>query len=287
MLVLPDCAVHSFARSAGGLDRRADGKAGPDCTVWRRSKPKKRTLGAGGASARLVSASHAVPKALDEAEIAGVVSAFAECRRRAVDRAGFDFVEIHAAHGYLLHEFLSPLSNRRTDEFGGSFENRTRMLLLVVRTRCAGLAGRNCRYSCGSLRPTGRTAVESPDESMRTGGPAAAVSGVDLIDVSSGGMVPRRRPPVGSGITRCRFADRIRREGRNSDRCCGHGSLSPEQAEQIVRERASGHGFTGAGNACADPYWPLHAAPALGETAELACTVFAGGAAGIDGPDCA
>jgi len=77
------------------------------------------------------SESYSVPKALDEAEIAGVVSAFSAAAKRA-DAAGFDFVEIHGAHGYLLHEFLSPLANQRTDQYGGSFENRIRLPLEVV-----------------------------------------------------------------------------------------------------------------------------------------------------------
>src|SRR5262249_870836 len=77
------------------------------------------------------SEAYSTPKALDETEIGGVVSAFANAARRA-DAAGFDFVEIHGAHGYLLTEFLSPLANRRTDQYGGSFENRARMPLQVV-----------------------------------------------------------------------------------------------------------------------------------------------------------
>jgi 2,4-dienoyl-CoA reductase-like NADH-dependent reductase (Old Yellow Enzyme family) len=84
-----------------------------------------------GPSAIAFSPNYAVPKAMDEAEIAGVAGAFGDAARRA-DKAGVDFVEIHAAHGYLLHEFLSPLANQRTDAYGGSFDNRIRLLLEVT-----------------------------------------------------------------------------------------------------------------------------------------------------------
>ena len=91
-------------------------------------------------SAIAFSPSYAVPKALDEAEIAGVVRAFADAAKRA-DAAGFDFVEIHGAHGYLLHEFLSPLANQRTDQYGGSFENRIRLPAGGGGCSASGVAG--------------------------------------------------------------------------------------------------------------------------------------------------
>ena len=99
-----------------------------------------------------------VPVPLDEAGIDGVVDAFEAAARRAL-AAGFRVIEIHAAHGYLLHEFLSPLSNHRTDDYGGSLENRMRLTLRVAERAARRDARRSCRCSCASRRPTGSRAA--------------------------------------------------------------------------------------------------------------------------------
>ena len=135
------------------------------------------------------SAQYAVPLALDAAGIESVVEAFVRRAQRA-DEAGFDFVEIHAAHGYLFHEFLSPLANRRTDSYGGSFENRTRLLLEVVDAVRAAWPVHLplfVRISATDWAEGGWT----EDESVALGGLLRA-HGADLVDVSSGGMVPMR-----------------------------------------------------------------------------------------------
>ncbi|MBW4041857.1 MAG: NADH:flavin oxidoreductase/NADH oxidase [Acidobacteria bacterium] len=139
---------------------------------------------------------YAEPAALDEAGIRKVVSDFAAATHRAVD-AGFDVVELHAAHGYLLHQFLSPLANRRTDAWGGSLEHRARLLLDVVRA-VRGAVGESVpvlvRFS-GTDWVEGGWTVEDTETVARW----AAEAGADWFDVSSGGVVADARIPVGPG----------------------------------------------------------------------------------------
>jgi 2,4-dienoyl-CoA reductase-like NADH-dependent reductase (Old Yellow Enzyme family) len=139
---------------------------------------------------------YAAPRALTTAELTEVVSAFAAAAVRA-ERAGFSIVEIHAAHGYLLHEFLSPLSNIRTDEYGGPFEHRARLLLEVVDAVRAALSagtGLFVRLSATDWVDDGWTV----DETARLT-PLLEDRGVDLIDVSSAGLDPRQRIHVRPG----------------------------------------------------------------------------------------
>jgi 2,4-dienoyl-CoA reductase-like NADH-dependent reductase (Old Yellow Enzyme family) len=207
------------------------------------------------------SPNYAVPKALDEAEIAGVVSAFGDAAQR-VDRAGFDFVEIHAAHGYLLHEFLSPLSNQRIDQYGGSFDNRIRLLLEVtdaVRAAWPDHLPLFVRISATDWAEGGW----SPDESVKLARRLAG-HGVDLVDVSSGGLVPSAKIPVEPGF-QAPFAARIRREAGMSTAAVGM-IIEPKQANDIVAEGEADIVLL-AREMLRDPYWPLHAASALGETA--------------------
>ncbi|WP_375387738.1 NADH:flavin oxidoreductase/NADH oxidase [uncultured Amnibacterium sp.] len=139
---------------------------------------------------------YAQPVALDEAGIAGVVADFAAAAGRAV-AAGFDLVEVHAAHGYLLHQFLSPLANRRTDRWGGSLEGRARLLLDVVRAIRAAV-GEEVPVL---VRLSGTDWVEGGwtiEETATVAGWAAA-AGADWFDVSSGGMTPDARISVGPG----------------------------------------------------------------------------------------
>ena len=124
-------------------------------------------------------------------------------RRAGRWQAGFKVIEIHAAHGYLLHEFLSPLSNQRDDEYGGSLENRMRLPLRVAERAARDRARRACRCSCASRRPTGsRAAGTSTSRSSWRG--ALKELGVDLIDVSSGGDWSRTRRSRSARATRCR-----------------------------------------------------------------------------------
>jgi 2,4-dienoyl-CoA reductase-like NADH-dependent reductase (Old Yellow Enzyme family) len=214
-----------------------------------------------GPSAIAFSPNYAVPKALDEAEIAGVISGFADAARR-VDKAGFDFVEIHAAHGYLLHEFLSPLSNQRTDQYGGSFDNRIRLLLEVtdaVRAVWPDQLPLFVRISATDWAEGGWCPDESVELARRL-----SEHGVDLIDVSSGGQVPNAKIPVGPGF-QVPFAARIRNEAGIPTAAVGM-ITEPKQANDIIADGDADMVLL-AREMLRDPYWPLHAASALGETA--------------------
>ncbi|MGA8208563.1 MAG: NADH:flavin oxidoreductase/NADH oxidase, partial [Nocardioidaceae bacterium] len=169
------------------------------------------------------------PRELDEAGIAGVVEAFAAATDRAV-AAGFDTVEVHAAHGYLLHEFLSPLSNRRGDQYGGSFENRTRIVVETVDAVRAALPEGVPLV----VRISGTDWTEGGwdlEQSTRLGG-LLADHGVDLVDVSSGGNVPADIP-VGPGY-QVPLAAGVRTAGVATGAV---GMVTePEQAEQILAD---------------------------------------------------
>ncbi|HET7695430.1 MAG TPA: NADH:flavin oxidoreductase/NADH oxidase [Vicinamibacterales bacterium] len=198
------------------------------------------------------------PRAMTESDIANVVSAFAAGARRLLE-AGGKVAEIHAAHGYLLHEFLSPLSNQRNDRYGGSFENRTRFVREVVDAVRAVWPERLplfVRISATDWTDGGWTI----DDSVAL---AAQLKdrGVDLIDCSTGGNVPHARIPVGPGY-QVPFAERVRREAGIKTGAVGL-ITEPEQAEAILaREQADV--IIMARELLRQPYWPLHAARALG-----------------------
>ncbi len=137
------------------------------------------------------------PKALDAAGIAKVKRDFLDAARRAKE-AGFDVLEIHAAHGYLLHEFLSPLANLRTDEYGGSFENRAR-LLLEIATEIRALWAGPLFVRISATDWSTEAASWNVDESVKLSKLLKA-AGVDLMDVSSGGLVPGVKIPAGAWV---------------------------------------------------------------------------------------
>ncbi len=210
-------------------------------------------------SAVAFSADYAMPRALDQAGIDTVIAAWAQAARRAL-AAGFDFVEIHAAHGYLLHQFLSPLTNKRTDHYGGSLENRTRLTLQVVEAVRAAWPEHlplMTRISATDWVEGGWSADESVElaQGMRE-------RGVDLVDVSTGGLVPDAKIPVGPGF-QVPFAARIRREAGVATASVGM-ITDPEQADRIVAEGEADLVLL-AREMLRDPYWPLHAAAALEE----------------------
>jgi 2,4-dienoyl-CoA reductase-like NADH-dependent reductase (Old Yellow Enzyme family) len=207
------------------------------------------------------SSNYAVPEALDQAGIDAVVSAFAAAARRA-DTAGFDFVEIHGAHGYLLHEFMSPLANHRDDRYGGSFENRIRLPLQVVNAVRAAWPAHLpmfMRISATDWAEGGWSADEAVALAKQL-----REHHVDLVDVSSGGQVPHASIPVGPGF-QVPLAARIRSEAGIPTAAVGM-ITQPAQANDII---ASGQADVVllAREMLRDPYWPLHAAIALGETA--------------------
>ncbi len=199
-----------------------------------------------------------VPDALDEAGLARIVAAFAAGARRS-EAAGFEVVELHAAHGYLLHQFHSPISNRRTDRYGGSFENRTRLTVDVVDAVRRVWPERYplfVRISATDWVEGGWTLDESVELAR-----LLASHGVDLIDASSGGTVSTATIPVGPGY-QVPFAERIRREARIATGAVGM-ITEAEQAEAIIAGGAADLVFL-ARELLRDPYWPLHAARQLG-----------------------
>src|SRR5450631_4433173 len=207
---------------------------------------------------------YAQPIALDRRGIDGVVEAFAAAAQRSLE-AGFDVVEIHAAHGYLLHQFLSPLSNHRADDFGGSFENRTRLVLDVVdavRAVWPEELPLFVRISATDWAEGGWNI----DESVKLAALLRA-HGVDLIDVSSGGLVPGVKIPVGPGY-QVPFAERIRQESAIATGAVGM-ITDPDQAEQIIHSGQADIVLL-AREMLRDPYWPLHAAAKLDVTASWA-----------------
>lgn len=197
------------------------------------------------------------PRALDQSGIDAVVEAFRQATRRAL-KAGFDFVEIHAAHGYLLHEFFSPLSNHRDDVYGGSFENRIRFGLQVVDAVRAEWPQDLPLF----VRISATDWVEggwSPDESVELAR-HFRLHGVDLVDVSTGGNVPDATIPVGPGF-QAPFAERIRKEAGIATAAVGM-ITGPEQAAAIITEGKADLVLL-AREMLRDPYWAVHAAARL------------------------
>jgi len=197
------------------------------------------------------------PEALTHQGIARIVAAFAEGARRSL-AAGCDLVEIHGAHGYLVHQFLSPLVNSRTDQYGGSFENRTRLLREIIEAVRKVWPERLplwLRISCTDWTEGGWT-IEDAVALARMVKPL----GVDLIDSSSGGIVPSAKIPLGPGY-QTPFAERIRREAGILTGAVGM-ITAPEQAQHII---ATGQAdlVLLARELLRDPYWPLHAAHVL------------------------
>ena len=203
------------------------------------------------------SAKYPVPIAMDRAAMNKVVADTTAATKRSV-AAGFLVAEVHAAHGYLLHQFLSPLSNLRSDEYGGSLENRLRFPLEVVRAARAAWPDDLplwVRVSATDWVEGGVTIDETVEFAKRL-----ATEGVDLLDVSSGGNDPRQQIPVGPGY-QVGMADRLRRE-------CGIATgavgliTEAAQADQIVRTGQADVVLL-ARELLRDPYWPLRGAEVL------------------------
>lgn len=199
-----------------------------------------------------------VPVALDAAGIRRVVADFRSAAVRALT-AGFRAIELHGAHGYLLHEFLSPLSNQRTDQYGGSFENRIRLFVEVteaVRTVWPESLPLLARLSATDWVDGGWDLEQSIELARRL-----KARGVDLLDCSSGGIIPGVQIPVAPGY-QLGLAERIRREAGIAT--AGVGLITtPAQAETILRDEQADMVFL-ARQLLRDPYWPLHAAPKVG-----------------------
>ncbi|MFC6644651.1 hypothetical protein ACFQBQ_03400 [Granulicella cerasi] len=209
---------------------------------------------------------YGTPIALEQADIQRIKQDFRRATERAF-KAGFDLIELHAAHGYLFHQFLSSSSNKRTDEYGGSFENRIRFLLetievirevwpthlpLIVRlsaTDWLEFSGETLHDACGWTM----------DETVRLTHILRTL-GIDLVDVSSGGNQAKATIPVGPGYQTA-FADRLRRECSIPTAAVGM-ITTPEQADHIIRSGQADLVLL-ARELLRNPYWPLEAAAAL------------------------
>lgn len=199
-----------------------------------------------------------VPVALDKAGIAGITSAFVAAAQRA-DRAGFDAVELHMAHGYLMHQFLTPLANQRTDEYGGSLENRMRLPLEIfaaVRAVWPAEKPLGVRLSATDWVAGGWDIEQSVIFSQ-----ALKRLGCDWIDTSSGAQLPQQQVPLAPGF-QVPFAERIRRDAGVPTMAVGM-ITEPQQAEDIIAQGqadmvAIARGFLW------NPRWPWHAAAVLG-----------------------
>lgn len=202
-----------------------------------------------------------VPQEMSAEDLKRTAGDFAQAAQRAF-QAGFEFAEIHSAHGYLLHQFLSPLSNRRKDGYGGALENRMRFPLEVaaaVRKVWPDHLPLAVRISCTDWAEGGWNLEESVEYAKRL-----KALGLDLVDCSSGGLVPYAKIQVGPGY-QVPFSERIRKEAGLPTLAVGM-ITEPAQADQIIREGkadlvALARAFL------RDPYWALHAAHDLGAEA--------------------
>lgn len=243
--------AHAGRKASVGLGWQAQGTLGKADGGWTPVAPSPLSFGDG----------YAVPDELDSAGIRQVVEQFAAAARRAL-AAGFQTVEIHAAHGYLLHQFLSPLTNRRSDEYGGSFENRTRLVrevVAAVRAEWPTHLPLLIRLSATDWMEGGWNA----DETVALCRMLKPL-GIDLVDVSTAGLVPTAKVPAAPGF-QVEFAARVRREAGIPTAAVGL-ITTPAQADQIVRSGEADMVLIGR-EALRNPYWPLHAAQALGQTA--------------------
>lgn len=240
----------SAARPWEGGDHLADDRGG-----WTPVAPSATAFGDG---------LDKVPHALTAPEIKAVQAAFVAAAQRSL-AAGFEWLELHSAHGYLSHEFLSPLTNQRNDEYGGSFENRSRFLLettRAVRAVWPDTLPLTVRISCTDWVEGGWDIEQSVELSRRL-----KAEGVNLIDCSSGGIVPHVKIPLKPGY-QVPFAQRIRRDAQIATAAVGLIS-EPKLANEIVTSGQADVVLL-ARQLLRDPYWPAHAARELGRADAVA-----------------
>jgi 2,4-dienoyl-CoA reductase-like NADH-dependent reductase (Old Yellow Enzyme family) len=257
--------IFSFIAQQGsvpGMQLAHAGRKASTSAPWKGGKPLSPEQGGWspifGPSALPFADGYQMPRELTKAEIASVVQAFARSAQRAA-AAGARIIEIHGAHGYLLHSFMSPLSNRRTDEYGGPFPNRIRIVCEVVdavRKVWPDKYPVLLRISATDWVDGGWTVEDSIALARIVQG-----HGVDLVDCSSGGNIAAARIPVGPGY-QVEFAERVRREAGVLTAAVGM-ITDPAQADQIVRS-GQADVVVLARQFLREPYWPLLAARALG-----------------------
>jgi 2,4-dienoyl-CoA reductase-like NADH-dependent reductase (Old Yellow Enzyme family) len=256
--------IASFIKSQGavaGIQLAHAGRKASTDAPWRGGQPLTESEGGWlplAPSPLAFADGHPLPREMTHSDIRLVVTQFADAARRSLE-AGFELIELHMAHGYLLHEFLSPLSNRREDEYGGDFEARIRFPLEVtaaVREVWPAHLPLFVRISATDWAEGGWELTQSVEFARRLGS-----IGVDLIDCSSGGLVPGVKIPVGPGY-QTPFAAAIRKETGLATGAVGM-ITEAAQAEQIIVSGEADAVFL-ARAMLRDPYWPLHAAKALG-----------------------
>ncbi len=239
--------AHAGRKASTAPPWQGGGPVGPDAGGWQPIAPSPLPFAPG----------HPVPREMSVDDMDSVCDQFIAASRRAL-QAGYQVVEIHAAHGYLLHQFLSPLTNHRRDEYGGSLENRMRFPLRVAEAvREVWPSGRPVfvRISATDYVENGWDLEPSVDFARRL-----KEAGIDLVDCSSGGTVPESKPPAGPGY-QTPFAAAIRQRAGIATAAVGlitepyqaETILATGQADAIVMGRAF----------LRDPYWPLHAAERL------------------------
>ncbi|MFE3859589.1 NADH:flavin oxidoreductase/NADH oxidase [Streptomyces goshikiensis] len=235
----------------GSTDRtwKGGGVVGPEAHGWLPSAPSPLPFAEGDP----------VPHELTIDQIREITGQFADAARRALD-AGYEVVEIHGAHGYLIGEFLSPHSNKRTDAYGGSFENRTRFALEVVDAVRAVWPQELPLFFRISATDWLEEAGWTADETVRLAG-LLLEHGVDLLDVSTGGLAPGVRIPVGPGY-QVPFAARVKAETGLPVAAVGL-ITDPEQAEKILADGEADAVLLGR-ELLRDPYWARRAAAELG-----------------------
>ncbi len=258
--------VTRFIKEQGavpGIQIAHAGRKGSTPVPWDKSSGKNVPPDKGGwippaPSPIAFDADYAVPREMSVADAEKVARDFGKAARLA-RQAGFEVLELHFAHGYLVHEFLSPLSNQRKDAYGGTLDNRMRLALAAaesVRRQWPEEFPLFARISATDWSPGG---WDLPD-SIALAGRLKAL-GVDLIDCSSGGMVPHAKIPLGPGY-QTPFSEAVRREAKILTGAVGL-ITEPSQAEDILAQGKADAVFL-ARELLRDPYWPLHAAKALG-----------------------
>lgn len=256
--------IAQFIRVHGavpGMQLAHAGRKASTAPPWTGGKPVAAQEGGWepvGPTAIPFDAGYAVPHELNGGEIESIVNAFQKAAQRAV-AAGFEVLEIHAAHGYLIHQFLSPLSNGRRDEYGGTFENRIHLAMRVVQAVRSVMPGRIplfVRVSATDWKEGGWDLPQTIELARRL-----KSAGVDLIDASSGGAVPGVTIPLGPGY-QTGFAEAIRREAGMATGAVGM-IMEPTQAETILATGQADLVFL-ARAMLRDPYWARRAAKELG-----------------------
>jgi 2,4-dienoyl-CoA reductase-like NADH-dependent reductase (Old Yellow Enzyme family) len=256
--------IAEFVKSQGavpGIQLAHAGRKGSCDVPWRGGAQLGLDVGGWetiGPSAVAFQEGERPPTELDVRGIDAIVDAFEAAARRAL-AAGFEVLEIHAAHGYLLHEFLSPLANRRTDEYGGNLENRMRLVLRVAERLRPLMPAELPLF----MRISGTDWVEGGwdiEQSVELARRAKAV-GVDLIDCSSGGMVPQAQIPVGKGY-QVPLARRVREDAKIATGAVGL-IVDAEQADQIITGGDADLVFIGR-ELLREPYWAVKAQQSLG-----------------------